>query len=181
MPRINKTRYAILGLLHLGPMSGYDIKKITDISISYFWQENYGHIYPVLKKLEKEGLVTSHKEEYHGNPPRIVYTLTEKGDEVFAVWIKDRTEPKIQKSELLLKLFFGGYSEKENIKKQLEQEKKHHENLITEYKSIENHLQNAKKHPDHSPFWIFTVRNGLYYSRAQIEWCNNCLIELEKI
>ena len=181
MPRINKTRYAILGLLHYSPMSGYDIKKMTDRSISYFWQENYGHIYPVLKKMEKEGLVTSRKEEHAGNPPRIVYTLTEKGDRVFTGWMKDRTEPYIQKSELLLKLFFGRYSDKENIRKQLEEEMKHHENLVDEYETIRKHLNNDHNSPDHVPYWLLTLKNGLYFSKAQIEWCRDCLSELDNI
>ena len=52
MPKENKTKYAILGLLSLAPMSGYDIKIITDNSIGHFWNENFGHIYPVLGRME---------------------------------------------------------------------------------------------------------------------------------
>jgi len=46
MPKENKTKYSILGLLSRAPMSGYDIKKLTDNSISHFWHENFGHITP---------------------------------------------------------------------------------------------------------------------------------------
>ena len=55
---VNKTKYAILGVLDTFPGSGYDIKKYCDKSISYFWNENFGHIYPVLKQMENEGLVS---------------------------------------------------------------------------------------------------------------------------
>ena len=58
MARINKTQYAILGFLSFEPMSGYDIQKLAKESIGYFWQEGYGQIYPVLKKLLAHGLVS---------------------------------------------------------------------------------------------------------------------------
>ncbi|MGA9048227.1 MAG: PadR family transcriptional regulator, partial [Dehalococcoidia bacterium] len=47
MPKINKTKYAILGLLSLKPASGYDLKKTVDWNIGFFWNENFGHIYPI--------------------------------------------------------------------------------------------------------------------------------------
>ncbi len=54
---MKKTRFVILGLLNEEPLSGYDIKKIIDIRMSFFWQESYGQIYPELAKLREEGLV----------------------------------------------------------------------------------------------------------------------------
>lgn len=54
---MKKTRFVILGLLNEEPLSGYDIKKIIDIRMSFFWQESYGQIYPELAKLRKEGLI----------------------------------------------------------------------------------------------------------------------------
>ena len=53
-----KSKYAILGMLSIEPMSGYDIKKEIEESISNFWTESYGQIYPVLKSLVAEKLVT---------------------------------------------------------------------------------------------------------------------------
>jgi len=57
MARTNTTQYAILGLLSHQPQSGYDLKKTIDGSIGFFWNENYGHLYPILRRLEKAGLV----------------------------------------------------------------------------------------------------------------------------
>ncbi len=54
---MKKTRFVILGLLNEEPLSGYDIKKIIDIRMSFFWQESYGQIYPELGKLREEGLI----------------------------------------------------------------------------------------------------------------------------
>ena len=47
----------ILGLLSLGPRSGYDIKTVVDRSTRFFWAASYGQIYPELRRLEDEGLI----------------------------------------------------------------------------------------------------------------------------
>ena len=54
-----RSKYAILGILSLGSMSGYDIKKMFEKSIGNFWSESYGQIYPLLKALVDEGFATS--------------------------------------------------------------------------------------------------------------------------
>jgi len=36
MPRENRSRYAVLGFLSWGPMSGYDVKKLAEDSVGYF-------------------------------------------------------------------------------------------------------------------------------------------------
>jgi DNA-binding PadR family transcriptional regulator len=48
-----KSKYAILGMLSIAPMSGYDIKKQVETSISNFWSESYGQIYPALRNLAR--------------------------------------------------------------------------------------------------------------------------------
>src|SRR5713101_9932570 len=72
MSKENKSRYAILGILSQGPMSGYAIKKFIEASISNFWNESYGQIYPILKQLSEEGLTSTHAEKQEGKPERYV-------------------------------------------------------------------------------------------------------------
>lgn len=74
-----KSKYAILGMLNISAMSGYDIKKHIQESISNFWTESYGQIYPVLKNLVAEELVTKTVERASGKPYRHVYALTARG------------------------------------------------------------------------------------------------------
>jgi len=53
---VNKTRFAVLGLLSIRPMSGYDLKQVIESSTRNFWSESYGQIYPVLRELTAGGL-----------------------------------------------------------------------------------------------------------------------------
>jgi hypothetical protein len=43
---MSTTPYAILGLLSIEPMSGYDIRANLEESLAHFWSESYGQIYP---------------------------------------------------------------------------------------------------------------------------------------
>ena len=58
MPKASRTSHAILGFLTWEPMSGYAIKKAVAASIDNFWNESYGQIYPILKRLVANGLAT---------------------------------------------------------------------------------------------------------------------------
>src|SRR5438045_3830581 len=92
MGKENKSKYAVLGMLSLAPMSGYDLKKNIEMSTGNFWTESYGQIYPMLKQLAEEGLTTSHIEKKEGRPERHVYTLTDNGWEALRHWLTEPVE-----------------------------------------------------------------------------------------
>ena len=107
MSRKSTTRFALLGLLTLKPMTGYEMRKFIDSSISFFWRESYGNIYPILKQLDKDGLVEVREKRQAGRPDRKIYKLTSRGRSVFREWQRQPAEVEHFKSELLLKIFFG--------------------------------------------------------------------------
>lgn len=87
MKNVNKelmgasTAVLILGILAKSPSYGYEIvKRANDESEDLFvWQE--GTIYPVLHKLEKDGLVHSRWEESESGRKRKYYYITFRGRE----------------------------------------------------------------------------------------------------
>jgi len=97
----------LLGLLTIEPMSGYDLGQTIRVSIGHFWNESYGQIYPNLKRLAAEGLVTAKAERQKGKPDRHIYSITPKGRERLAQWLAVAPQPEVPRNELLLKLFFG--------------------------------------------------------------------------
>ena len=141
MAKVNKTKYALLGVFSLMAGSGYDIKKFCDSSISYFWNENYGHIYPVLKTMEQEGLITKQVEQTEGRPSKNVYSITEKGREELEKWLILPVEHEPLRSELLLKIFWSKNIPIKNIIKKFKQEKEESEKILLQYSEIENSLK----------------------------------------
>src|SRR6266513_2814284 len=60
----------VLGLLSLGPRSGYDIKAVVDRSTRFFWAASYGQIYPELRRLEEDGLIEGEDAPRRGRAAR---------------------------------------------------------------------------------------------------------------
>ncbi len=69
---------SLLGLLSLGPMSGYEMRQMMERSTANFWTESYGQIYPALKRMVKDGLATVEEQSKDGRTKK-VYKLTGEG------------------------------------------------------------------------------------------------------
>ena len=73
-------------MLALGRRTGYDIKQFVDKSTRHFWAASYGQIYPELKRLEEQGLVSGRREP-SGGRARTVYELTDAGGQALESWL----------------------------------------------------------------------------------------------
>ena len=104
---LSATGKVILGMLAARPRSGYEIKQLVDGSARFFWAASYGQIYPELKRLEKEGLISG-KDSAQGARQRTVYELTAKGRRAAKEWIGSEPEVFEMRDEGLLALFFSG-------------------------------------------------------------------------
>jgi PadR family transcriptional regulator, regulatory protein AphA len=181
MSKENKSRYALLGMLSLSPMSGYDLKKATDVSIGHFWQENYAQIYPMLKQLTKEGLTTSHVEKQEGKPDRHVYTLTDKGLEELQRWLAEPVDYQIYRNELLLKLFFGEQTTLPVSTEHIQKYREKQVQLLHVLEEIEVDFQERWGDNPSAPYWLITMSYGKHNAQAIIAWCDEALAVLEKL
>ncbi|MEN6347935.1 MAG: PadR family transcriptional regulator [Syntrophomonas sp.] len=180
MPRINKTRYALLGALSVRPGSGYDIKKFCDRSIAFFWTENYAQIYPVLKQLEQEGLVYKETENTPGRPPRNVYHITEEGRAELNDWLLLPVEPSNFRWELLLKLLFSGDIPTSNIIEKLEKKKSDESKILNYVNEVEEKMKSAEPDRKGWHLWLAAVRAGKHLSQASIAWCDETIAMLRE-
>ena len=139
--RKNRSKYAVLGILSMGPMSGYDIKKVFQTIASNFWNESYGQIYPMLKRLTAEGLATKSVERQSGKPDRHVYSLTERGRKDLQAWLLNPVELEIGRHEILLKLFFGAQVSATENTHQLELYRELRSKGLQQLRFTEQHLR----------------------------------------
>ena len=77
------TKPMLLTILLNGESYGYQIiQRVRSLSGGMFkWSD--GMLYPVLHRLERDGLITSQWRISDGERPRKYYTLTEKGREAW--------------------------------------------------------------------------------------------------
>ena len=67
----------VLALLHQRDCYGYEISEILSRRVDIA----DGTVYPILRKLKADGLLTTYLQEESGGPPRKYYSLTELGKE----------------------------------------------------------------------------------------------------
>ena len=71
-----------LGLLSLGPRSGYEIKQMFEGPLSDFYSLSFGTIYPTLNSLQADKYVSCKQHSQSKKPDKKVYTITKKGMEL---------------------------------------------------------------------------------------------------
>jgi DNA-binding PadR family transcriptional regulator len=144
-----KGRDVILGLLMQKSMSGYDIKQIFESVFSYFFDASYGTIYPTLNHMEKDGYIEKDTVLQEGKPNKNVYSITEKGKELFFDYLDSPIEPDVCRSDFLMRMYFGNYSNEDKItdwiKGAMDQSKRTIEQLEANYENWAPCMNSSQK------------------------------------
>lgn len=101
--------FALLGLIHESPMSGYDLRKVFAETALGNYSSSPGAIYPALARLEKEGLVIGKEDRSTSLRPRKIYRPSADGRKVFKAWLsREVTRDDINRNydELMLRFAF---------------------------------------------------------------------------
>ena len=180
MARKSTTRYAIMALLTIQPMSGYDVRRAFG-NIGGFWNESAGQIYPTLKKLVAETLAVKSVERQDGKPDRHVYTLTEAGQGAIDEWLIQPAVPAKMRDELLMKLFFSSRLDLAASRQQLEQFQTRSQENLALYNQLQSVLIEKLSDSPDFPFRLMVIRNGIILSEAALVWCAECLQTVQKM
>ncbi len=76
------------------PMYGYQIAKYLDDHRRDAPTMKQGALYPVLRSLEKNALLSSKVEPSVSGPPRRYYSITDEGHKTLALWVEIWTQMK---------------------------------------------------------------------------------------
>jgi DNA-binding PadR family transcriptional regulator len=99
-------KFPILGFLMESEMTGYDLKRKFQDPVGYFYRASDGSLYPALKKLAHEGLVTMRMER-QGRRTRKVYAITPRGRERFLAMLREPAQPLYIFDEAQVKVYFA--------------------------------------------------------------------------
>src|SRR5579883_2646792 len=169
--------HSLLGMLALRTMSGYDVRKWTAETISYFWTEDERQIYPQLAQLAEQGFVQISARCQTGGPSRPpsqesaennalhpvqtqnidwdnqVYSLTPAGRAELERWLSEPPAAPPPRNEFLLKLLFGRYGKQEDLVRHLEDFHRRQAETLDLYSQVEQFMRRQHaKHPD-LPYW----------------------------
>ena len=179
MPRVNRTRFAILGMLMSGPKSGYDLKQDFEQQIRHFWSESLGQIYPALHRLHDEGLVSVRTERGKGRPERKVYRITKAGADAFRTWLSQPAAASGVRNELLLKVFFGTEMSQAQVLDHIERFEASQRELRTLYRFFEKEIEQRPGPPGRKLYWRLALSSGRHINRARLAWCREARAAVE--
>lgn len=98
------TRYAVLGLLIEEPDHGYRLAQRMRTRLDSA-QIKSAYVYQLLRDLEEDGLIRRVEEAPRGRrPPRVVFEVTERGEQDFGGWMRAPLELALIYEELHVKI-----------------------------------------------------------------------------
>lgn len=169
-------RYAILGLLNRKDMTGYDLTKEFQASLSEFWGAKHSQIYPELKVLTEQNLVT-YKTEITGNVlEKKLYSITESGKKEFIRWEKSNSPmPTLPKDDFKLQLFFSDCISSDERIQLLNNQLKQHQQLL---EHLRNNLDRFSTIPpvEENEFSDYLVLLGaISREESSCSWLSHCM------
>lgn len=161
--RLNATAASLLGFLHWGPMSGWDLGATAEHVIGDFWSLTRSQVYRELAWMAEAGLI---QKGERGSRERQPYALTDAGRAAFAAWADEEPGPETIRFPLLLKVSFGRHSPPERLAAFVRGHRADHAKRLAEY---EAHLAEAQSE-ERDVYREATLAFGLAYERAVLEW-----------
>jgi DNA-binding PadR family transcriptional regulator len=176
---------ALLGLLDHRPMTGYDLKKMLDHPIGFFWVAQMSQIYRELNKLEEKGLVKSEIEPQEKRPDRKVYQITKEGQETFLHWLNKFPNrlSELYRSRFLMRIFFSSRIKLEELAFEIMRYKKEIEEQLRYLSKVEQWIKDysrEKKFKEDAFYWSLIVKKEYKSITAGIEWADECLQLIEQ-
>jgi DNA-binding PadR family transcriptional regulator len=174
--------HAILGLLDYEPMTGYDLKKMIDVSVAHFWPAVQSQIYKTLGRMAEAGWVNVEIISQEPRPPRKVYAITETGRTELFQWLETPQPAAETRLGWLIQIFFAGRLPDENVIVLLEHQLQIYRQRLGRFSAIppENRDQMEEGSPRERFYWLLTVDYGVANALFQVRWLEAVLASIRK-
>jgi DNA-binding PadR family transcriptional regulator len=164
--RLNATAGSLLGFLHDGPLSGYELAATAQRTIGDFWSLTQSQVYRELAWMAEAGLVEAGER---GTRDRRPYAITDAGRAAFDEWVARPPGPESIRHPLLLAVRFGRYVPPERLASFIRQHRDAHAEKLRTYE-LEAAAMDAAPPSYIDPFQRATLSFGIAYERAVLDW-----------
>ena len=177
-------RHGLLGLLRHRESTGYDLSKMFNESLNYFWKAQMSQVYQELNKLEERGFLTSRSVVQDKSPNKRLYSITEAGIREFQSWLdeNDWDNGVATRNIFLLHFFFAADRKTEDVIKILKETRaRTRDRLDAMLTAVERGSEySPKDSPRHRLFWRLTAAFGARSALARLEWMDETIKVLEE-
>lgn len=177
--------YGILGFLNYGPMTGYELIKVFDSSLDFFWHAQPSHIYLELKKLEAKGYISGDEISQTSRPNKRLFSVTDAGQRAFLEWLSQAPGEEVAqfKSSFMMKVFFGGSQPPAQTAAILRQFQAVCGAFLARMEAVPGTIRTYGdgKDPYRSLCWQFTADFGARFASLCADWAGECAERLEEL
>jgi PadR family transcriptional regulator AphA len=183
-------RHAILGVLSAQPMTGYDLLDVFDRSSGFVWPAGQPQIYPELKKMAGEALLSS-KLLHHGRRAKRVYAVTAKGQRELQRWVSEPPEygPDRDRDSVKLRAMYLDVADFDHAREFFEGYVAYYESRITQWQQRLDNVVNgrsplikarlasrdAEEHEAIVAYKQFALEGQIARARLEVQWAREGL------
>jgi DNA-binding PadR family transcriptional regulator len=165
--------HAVLGLLDASPASGYELTKWFTVSLQrYAWSAQQSHIYPELKRLERDGDVTIAERGPRG---RQTYAITPKGKELLQAWLRTPARDSVR-DERVLRMFLLSSLDPAEARVIILQYAHEAEKELEALRAV---IATSYQDCDSMEFGRLAAEYGLYHYQALADWASWALKRID--
>lgn len=163
-PEINATAASLLGFLHDGPMTGWDLVSRAEQTIGPFWSLTKSQVYRELAFMAEHGLVRPGETGRRDAKP---YTITDAGRAAFADWASRGPGEGTIRLPLLLFVTLGRHLQPGLLSSVLAEQRAQQAALLKQYLGLRQMLGEMD---DVDPHLAATLEYGITVARATVRW-----------
>ncbi len=164
---LNATAASLLGFLHSGPKTGWDLVATAQREIGDFWSITQSQVYRELTAMAEAGLVEAGERGRRDSRP---YAITDQGRAAFAAWVAEPPGNELIRFPLLLTIVFGAHVPPETLSAHVAHHRDIHARRLAEYETHQAAALLAPSAQRPSPYQWATLEFGLRYERAVLDW-----------
>lgn len=186
---------ALLALLVVEPMTGYDLHKQFESSVGHVWHAPDSQIYPALKRMEAEGLIEGEDVPWGPRGKKRQYHVTETGRAAFKAWMNTPLEYARTRDPAHLKAAYLEWAEPEAAREQLRAHIEHHAGLLAQWRDTAREIEDGtstmlNRRLAHTPeadhektraYKLFTYEGLMAQAEAEIAWAKRGLKLIDRL
>lgn len=166
-------RFALLGLLLDKPAHGYDLSRrfAPTSALGDVIHLSPSHLYALLARLERNGLIAGEMQDAGNHPQRRVYQLTDSGREAVEGWIDQPvSHPRDMRIDFPLKLLIARNSGSQRVQTLIERQRAVFEDYIARLEAEEKPADS----PDDAAFLNLMRMGRIGRAQAALDWLSLC-------
>jgi len=167
-------RYFVLGLLAQQPMSGYDIKRFVKGLSWLIGSPSSGSLYPALRGLREEELVSVEVVPGVDKPPRKIYSIEQAGRDRLKEWIEKPIMSDAPLKSFVMRLLLADSFSPANLEAYLQQRRTQVATHQADLAKMNDRMSSGK-----DLGLRLALDYGLELASAEMAWLDDTLINLD--